>query len=461
MRRPFRLRGRAPLALCCAALVLWSLAGAVSAGARSEHARSKPTSPPGHSTSKDVGKPDEPNDQGANGKKGSPPGRETTDPQQADGAERGDETDAGAALRRERRAQAVDPGDIQIDYVAAAQHTYDHSTGDGSADEYDSRSIGDKVVESLQGRDFRCGELATFFAALTVSDTATAGSATAELDMSWTAEPSGQAGAGFRDFIGVSVNDNDSGNLNLDGNESATLVSESTGEAQGKRQLFATISVSGLDPGDQVIVAMVVQIQCGSATPTGNLFARVQAARLVEPTSGAINVGAQTITLHRVEDLGSLPGEETATITITKDARPNAAQDFAFSGLGGFTLDDDLVSVRRRSRTFSGLAPRTYVVAELPTAGWRLTRIRCDDPTGDTTVSVAEGTATIALAAGDSVVCTYVNEAASGGSSDDLGAPSDEPLPLTGTGIDQLLGAALLFVGAGALLLRRDDPRRG
>jgi hypothetical protein len=50
-------------------------------------------------------------------------------------------------------------------------------------------------------------------------------------------------------------------------------------------------------------------------------------------------------------------------------------------------------------------SPGTYAVHELPTKGWTLTKLSCDD--ADSTVS--DATATIALAPGETVVCTFTN----------------------------------------------------
>ncbi|WP_363796304.1 hypothetical protein ABU614_12610 [Lysobacter firmicutimachus] len=102
------------------------------------------------------------------------------------------------------------------------------------------------------------------------------------------------------------------------------------------------------------------------------------------------------------------------TITIVKDAVPNDAQDFAFTtsgtGLSGFSLDDDADATLSNARTFTGLAAGSYTVTEVAAAagsGWNLTGLSCSDPSGGTTTSGA--TATIGLATGETVTCTYTN----------------------------------------------------
>ena len=103
-----------------------------------------------------------------------------------------------------------------------------------------------------------------------------------------------------------------------------------------------------------------------------------------------------------------------AKITIVKDADPNDAQDFDFGGdLGAFKLDDDgdetdnPPSELPSSKDFGDLDPGDYDVTETPIPnGWSLDKLVCDDgsPTNTTT-----GKASISLAAGEHVTCTFTN----------------------------------------------------
>jgi uncharacterized repeat protein (TIGR01451 family) len=89
------------------------------------------------------------------------------------------------------------------------------------------------------------------------------------------------------------------------------------------------------------------------------------------------------------------------TISIEKSANPEGSQEFPFSGsLGDFTLVDPSAA----SRSFTGLAPGTYTVRELVPANWALTSIAC---TPATAVAIAGPQATITLAPGGAVACTY------------------------------------------------------
>jgi hypothetical protein len=100
----------------------------------------------------------------------------------------------------------------------------------------------------------------------------------------------------------------------------------------------------------------------------------------------------------------------TGTIIIVKDTVPNAAQDFAFTttgtGLSGFSLDDDADNTLSNTRTFTGLAAGPYSVTEGADAGYTLSNLTCTTGgVGSTTTR----TATITLAAGQTVTCTFQN----------------------------------------------------
>jgi hypothetical protein len=101
----------------------------------------------------------------------------------------------------------------------------------------------------------------------------------------------------------------------------------------------------------------------------------------------------------------------TGTIVIVKDAQPDNAQDFSFSGtLGTFSLDDDSDPTLPNSRTFSGVAAGIHSVTEsTPPAGWLLTYLVCVDPSVNSSVDLDNATATIDLEGGETVTCTFTN----------------------------------------------------
>jgi hypothetical protein len=108
--------------------------------------------------------------------------------------------------------------------------------------------------------------------------------------------------------------------------------------------------------------------------------------------------------------LGTPPCE--GTITIVKDAVPDDAQDFNFTGdLGGFSLDDDADPTLPNSRTFTR-PPGTYNVAETVPPGWALDDISCttNDANDTTVVNVAGGSVTIDLDGSEDITCTFTNK---------------------------------------------------
>jgi uncharacterized repeat protein (TIGR01451 family) len=113
---------------------------------------------------------------------------------------------------------------------------------------------------------------------------------------------------------------------------------------------------------------------------------------------------------------------DPATIVIEKDSGDDIGI-FAYTGdLGAFTVTT-AADTSTGSVTHDNLARGTYEVTEQPLDGWQQTGLTCDDPTEDTTTSGA--TATIALAEGETVTCTYTNN----------------HLPLPDTGADRVIAA--------------------
>jgi hypothetical protein len=242
-------------------------------------------------------------------------------------------------------AQAA-TGDFSIDFVTAEPLSYPHDTGGGA---YDIRNIGTDVVESLEGGEFACGDIVTYFAAVTVDDGTTDGPQTIEMDFSFLMDTTGQSGVAIGDIVRVQVNydpivdlipgeDNIDQGIIDDGGSVATLTAEwTTGPIfTAGSELWGTAELTDLDAGEQVVVRIDVELFCdpGSA-PTGNLAAALEAARLtfindttpVSPPQ-AIPGGSQTIPFKLASQVlfpglnlfksvsldGTCPGVETLTV---------------------------------------------------------------------------------------------------------------------------------------------------
>ena len=230
-------------------------------------------------------------------------------------------------------------GDFSIDFVAAAPQSYNHLTGGGA---YDDGTIGvDKdVVESLQGGDFACGDIVTYFATVTVDDTVQAETdapQTIEMDFSFLADTTGQSGVAIGDIVLVQANygtieDLIAGENNVDdgivddGGSVATLTSKSlTGPLfQAGSELLGTVQLTDLERAEQVVVRIDVQLFCDpGSNPTGNLQAKFEDGQLtfingstpVEPPE-ALPGGAQTIPFKQIGEI------EFPDIRVTKTADP-------------------------------------------------------------------------------------------------------------------------------------------
>jgi uncharacterized repeat protein (TIGR01451 family) len=182
---------------------------------------------------------------------------------------------AGKAKARKKKADQTEggkPKGISVDFVAAHPGTYSHSTGAGG--QYNGRAIGSTVVEELEAEDFACGDLVKYFAAITVDDDADQPPDPFRMVFSFTSEATGRPGMAFVDVVAVGISSPDTGNENLDGDESATLVGEGTGSLGGHPAITGTVDVSGLDPGNQLIVFVLARLGCTDReNATGNLLA--------------------------------------------------------------------------------------------------------------------------------------------------------------------------------------------
>jgi len=112
----------------------------------------------------------------------------------------------------------------------------------------------------------------------------------------------------------------------------------------------------------------------------------------------------------------TITNTQRGSITIIKDTVPDGPQDFGYTttgtGLSPFSLDDDADPTLSNTRTFTNLVPGSYTVTEtLPVTGWDLTGMSCSSTNGlsSVNVSLATGTSSITLGAGDAVTCRYTN----------------------------------------------------
>src|SRR4051812_38874563 len=124
-----------------------------------------------------------------------------------------------------------------------------------------------------------------------------------------------------------------------------------------------------------------------------------------------VNGASSGATNRSINPNGIIP---PGNITINKVTTPVASdqQDFAYTGsgtIGNFSLDTDTSdNTLPATRTFSVLDGNYSVTENNPLpSGWSLSNLACTDPTNNTTTN--NYTASIALAPGETVSCTYTN----------------------------------------------------
>jgi len=125
-----------------------------------------------------------------------------------------------------------------------------------------------------------------------------------------------------------------------------------------------------------------------------------------------VNNATGTITAHMSASADqafcTFTNSRQASITINKAALGGDGS-FGFSGSAGIAPFVIATSAGTGQASIENLNAGTYAITELAPPGWDLTGLSCADPTNDSTVSLANGTATINLASGENVTCTYTN----------------------------------------------------
>ncbi len=170
------------------------------------------------------------------------------------------------------------------------------------------------------------------------------------------------------------------------------------------------------DPADNTETFDDVAAGSYTVTETGEADWTLDSIVCVDPDNGSTTAGATaTIDLDAGETVTCTfsNSRDTGTITIVKEATPADNTPFDFTetipGPGtGFTLTDPADN----SETFSNVPTGSYSVAETVPAGWLLEGLDCDDV--NSTESLATATATINLEKGETVTCTFTNDAQAG-----------------------------------------------
>jgi hypothetical protein len=180
-------------------------------------------------------------------------------------------------------------------------------------------------------------------------------------------------------------------------NQTITTATSGVGVAGATQTLTApgatTITEAPLPAGYTLTSIVCTGLGAGSFTP--DLTTRAVTLNPVAGTAIACtftNVAQGSITINKVAQGGN------RTFNFTSTGTGISPTPFSITTVSG-----------NGSQLFSGLAPGSYTVTETVPVGWNLSTLTCTDPTSNSTGNVGTLTATINLAAGESVSCTFTD----------------------------------------------------
>jgi len=164
-----------------------------------------------------------------------------------------------------------------------------------------------------------------------------------------------------------------------------------------------TTAFASVAPGTYAVTETVptgwslTALTCSNASATS--LANATATVTIAPGESVVCTFTDT-RLGSIRIVKRIHSDETTAFTF--------AVPTTMDGSGTFTLTPT-VQATEAARQFDNLAPGSYAITETNPAGWTLIGLSCVDPTADSTTSVANETATVSLAAGETVECTFEN----------------------------------------------------
>ena len=213
-------------------------------------------------------------------------------------------------------AQGKPPGDyFEIDFTAAAPLSYNHLTGGGA---YDTGQSNIDTVQSLEGRDFGCGDIVSFMTKITMKDGESVqyGNTTVRLRYSFDMASTGsRTGVAFADLVRARINyapiedllesDTTDSAINDNGDSVASIYSETPTGALwvSGSELITEIDVTNIKAGETVVLHLDVKIKCDpQQTSSGNIQAQLDESKVIAVESNpngavlsTINSGERTI----------------------------------------------------------------------------------------------------------------------------------------------------------------------
>lgn len=234
-------------------------------------------------------------------------------------------------------------------------------------------------VTSLASDVLELGQIVAFQFHITV-DPASVSDGSTQFSANWGSQTTSGADFGYADILCAFVDSGDPSASETDQDATASFA-----KATFDTEITGTFVVSGLDPGEQVVVEVWVLLD--AAIPPG-------AAGNVEaelPGPG----GTQIIPLLNVEAFQG-PG----TIIIEKIIADGSDQSASFNFSGALPA-----TLGHTQRAQLEVRPGTHQVSEAVPAGWNQPTIACSE--SNSTGSGA--TATFVVEAGETVTCSFTN----------------------------------------------------
>ncbi len=225
-------------------------------------------------------------------------------------------------------AQVKPPGDyFEIDFTAAEPTSYNHLTGGGA---YDAGVSNVDTVQSLEGKQFACGDIVSFMTKIKMNDAESGayGATTVRMYYSFDMASSGSAnGVGFSDLITAKINyppiapdllqpastiDDaivDDGNSHV---TNTTVVKVGSMWVKDSH-LDATFDINDIEAGETIVLQVDMKLKCDptQSTATGNVQAKLTNSEVIATAltpngttlPNHINSGVRTIPMKSPGDI--------------------------------------------------------------------------------------------------------------------------------------------------------------
>lgn len=219
-----------------------------------------------------------------------------------------------------------------VTFKAAEPTSYNHSTGGGAW----GAGGTSQIVASLQGGNFYCGDVVTFFSRLEVPSTpGQTPPLTAKVTVTFGLDATGTSGVALVPLtsLGHVKTQSPASDSAVSAGNTATvtnthLPSPSAAKFTSGATQALEVTVGNLTADTTTILRTDAQIECQSgAKATGNLQTVLTSVAITSPGAETISSGAQTISLQKVGDVTVAPVASMSLVMSQISAAPGKAGD--------------------------------------------------------------------------------------------------------------------------------------